>query len=138
MEAAPGGTVDPTNKVVVYDSAYGGLPTPVRAGYSVADWLAQTNGVVFGVSPASLVSIASNHVLCASWTANVYAVTFDAQGGSVSPAFDSVTYGQVHHRGEYEHSRYNFEESDAKMLLALFAAWCAMLLLRPGIGTGPG
>jgi hypothetical protein len=24
------------------------------------------------------------------------------------------------------------------LLLALFAAWCAMLLLRPGIGTGPG
>ncbi|MBN2232874.1 MAG: glycine--tRNA ligase subunit alpha [Deltaproteobacteria bacterium] len=33
---------------------------------------------------------------------------------------DSVAYGQVHHRGEVEWSRYNFEEADVKMLLKLF------------------
>ena len=26
-----------------------------------------------------------------------------------------VTYGQIYQRSEYEHSRYNFEESDAAM-----------------------
>ena len=31
-----------------------------------------------------------------------------------------VTYGQVHHQGEVEHSRYNFEMSDAQMLLDFF------------------
>lgn len=31
-----------------------------------------------------------------------------------------VTYGQVHHQGEVEHSRYNFEMSDPKMLLNFF------------------
>ncbi len=33
---------------------------------------------------------------------------------------EHVTYGQVHQREEFEHSRYNFEESDAAMLLAHF------------------
>ncbi len=35
---------------------------------------------------------------------------------------DRVTYGHVHHRGEYEHSKYNFEESDPRMLLSFFDA----------------
>jgi len=31
-----------------------------------------------------------------------------------------VTYGQIHHQGEVEHSRYNFEMSDPVMLLDFF------------------
>ena len=33
---------------------------------------------------------------------------------------DSITYGDLHHRAEVEHSTYNFEQADVKMLLALF------------------
>ncbi|MBN2332371.1 MAG: glycine--tRNA ligase subunit alpha [Deltaproteobacteria bacterium] len=33
---------------------------------------------------------------------------------------DTITYGQVHHQGEVEWSRYNFEEADVDMLLRLF------------------
>ncbi|THB69929.1 MAG: glycine--tRNA ligase subunit alpha [Desulfovibrio sp.] len=33
---------------------------------------------------------------------------------------DTVTYGHVHHRGEVEHSRYNFELSNPEMLLSHF------------------
>ncbi len=33
---------------------------------------------------------------------------------------DSVTYGDVHHQGEVEHSTYNFEQADVQMLLSLF------------------
>jgi len=35
---------------------------------------------------------------------------------------DRVTYGNVHHQGEVEHSKYNFEESDPDMLLSFFNA----------------
>jgi len=35
---------------------------------------------------------------------------------------DAVTYGQVHHQGEVEHSKYNFELADASMLLHFFDA----------------
>jgi glycyl-tRNA synthetase alpha chain len=31
-----------------------------------------------------------------------------------------VTYGDVHHRGEWEHSTYNFEVADTSMLFSLF------------------
>jgi glycyl-tRNA synthetase alpha chain len=36
---------------------------------------------------------------------------------------EHVTYGQVHHSAEVEHSRYNFDESDAAMLLHFFNAY---------------
>ncbi len=35
---------------------------------------------------------------------------------------DHVTYGNVHHRGEVEHSTYNFEVADKSMLLHQFSA----------------
>jgi len=33
---------------------------------------------------------------------------------------DGVTYGDVHHRGEVEHSTYNFEDADVELLFRLF------------------
>ncbi len=33
---------------------------------------------------------------------------------------NDVTYGQIHHQGEVEHSKYNFEMSDSEMLLDFF------------------
>ncbi|MDA8334533.1 MAG: glycine--tRNA ligase subunit alpha [Peptococcaceae bacterium] len=33
---------------------------------------------------------------------------------------DGVSYGDVHHRGEVEHSRYNFEAADTALLFQLF------------------
>jgi len=33
---------------------------------------------------------------------------------------DGITYGDVHHRGEVEHSIYNFEEANIEMLFKLF------------------
>jgi len=35
---------------------------------------------------------------------------------------DRVTYGQVHHQGEVEYSKYNFELADTRMLLDFFNA----------------
>ncbi len=32
----------------------------------------------------------------------------------------TFSYGEIHHRGEVEHSRYNFEDADIDMLLRLF------------------
>ena len=34
-----------------------------------------------------------------------------------------VTYGDVHHRGEVEHSIYNFEQADVDMLFRLFSMY---------------
>ncbi|GAB6887548.1 glycine--tRNA ligase subunit alpha [Desulfothermus okinawensis JCM 13304] len=43
---------------------------------------------------------------------------------------ENVTYGHVHHQGEYEHSKYNFEHSSTEMLFTcfdLFEAECKRL-----------
>jgi glycyl-tRNA synthetase alpha chain len=34
-----------------------------------------------------------------------------------------VTYGDVHHKGEWEHSTYNFEQADVAMLWQLFESY---------------
>jgi glycyl-tRNA synthetase alpha chain len=41
---------------------------------------------------------------------------------------DHITYGDVHHQGEVEHSRYNFDLSDPDMLLKLFGMYEAECL----------
>ena len=33
---------------------------------------------------------------------------------------EGITYGDVHHQGEVEHSHYNFEEADTDMLFQLY------------------
>ncbi|MDH4227303.1 MAG: glycine--tRNA ligase subunit alpha [Deltaproteobacteria bacterium] len=56
-------------------------------------------------------------------TYGIERITMYLQG--VDSVFDikwnkDLTYGDVHHRGEVEYSRYNFEEADTQMLLTLF------------------
>ena len=36
---------------------------------------------------------------------------------------DGITYGDIHHLGEVEYSRYNFEVADTELLFALFEAY---------------
>ncbi|HBI03702.1 MAG TPA: glycine--tRNA ligase subunit alpha, partial [Paenibacillaceae bacterium] len=36
---------------------------------------------------------------------------------------EGVTYGDVFHQAEYEHSKYTFEVSDSKMLFSLFSTY---------------
>ena len=36
---------------------------------------------------------------------------------------DGIRYGDIHHQGEVEFSRYNFEEADVEMLLQLFSMY---------------
>ncbi len=45
-----------------------------------------------------------------------------------------VTYGDVHHRGEVEHSIYNFEQADVDMLFRLFSMYEAESSRIAGLG----
>ena len=45
-----------------------------------------------------------------------------------------VTYGDVHHRGEVEHSIYNFEQADVDMLFKLFSMYEAESVRIAGLG----
>jgi uncharacterized repeat protein (TIGR02543 family) len=91
-----GGTVSPTNMVVTFDYAYGELPEPSHIGYTFEGWQATTNGIVFGVTSNSVVSIPSDHTLAASWSANTYTATFNPEGGEVNPISKPVTFDSAY------------------------------------------
>ena len=58
-----GGEVDPTSKSVTYDSTYGELPTPIKAGYKFLGWYLGNSEI----TSTSTVTTAENHTLTAEW-----------------------------------------------------------------------
>ena len=116
---ANGGNVSPTSKTVTYDSSYGTLPTPTRAGYVFAGWYSaktggekvisssivhvneawdseheyiETSYAVEGYFPEYLLG----HSLFAHWTPKSYTVTLNPNGGTCSTGSKTVTYGQAY------------------------------------------
>jgi len=92
FDSQGGGTVNPASKTVTYDSTYGTLPTPERTGYTFGGWYTGTNGGGTNILSTTKVAITANQTLYANWTAKTFTVTYDAQGGTVSPASKDVTY----------------------------------------------
>lgn len=86
-------TVNPTQKNVTVDLTYGDIPTPTRTGYTFSGWYDSTEYTT-QVTSSSVVVGTEDKILYAKWTANTYTVTFDADGGTVSPATKTVTFGQ--------------------------------------------
>ena len=92
---ANAGSVSTTSKSVTYNSTYGTLPTPTRTGYTFKGWYTAASGGA-KVESSTKVTITAAQTLYAQWTANAYTVTFNANGGSVSTANKSVTYGSTY------------------------------------------
>ncbi len=66
--------------------SYGSLITPVRPGYTFVKWVDAAGNTVAGST------VATNHLSVYSvWTANTYTITYNANGGSVSPATQTYT-----------------------------------------------
>lgn len=86
------GYVDPEVAVVFYDLPYGPLPVPTRTGYTFTNWLLTVEGAVSAVTDETVVSLWTNHVLVAGWSNNVYMLTFDPDGGTVSPTAKLIVY----------------------------------------------
>ena len=89
------GTVEPKPQTVIYGSTYGKLPTPTREGYEFVGWFTQSDGGA-KVMADTKVTTASNHMLYAHWTQNVYDVRFDANGGK-----EAYEPKKVRHGGAY-------------------------------------
>lgn len=72
-----GGTV--VNDFVTYvdESVYGVLPVPVNSGYAFGGWL--YNG--YRIEPETEINEKADHTLVAQWTANLYSVRYNANGG---------------------------------------------------------
>jgi len=90
-----GGVVNPTNKQIEYGSTYGSLPTPTKTYYKFLGWYDESNQLVSENTKISN----KNHQLIAQWERASYTVTFNANGGTVSPTSKLVenksTYGSL-------------------------------------------
>lgn len=69
---AQSGTVSPSSKVVTYGYTYGGLPTPVRTGYTFKGWYTGTNGTGTNILSTTKVTLTSDQTLYAKWQINYY------------------------------------------------------------------
>lgn len=89
---ANGGTVSTKSKNVTIGKTYGTLPTPTRTGYDFDGWYTQKTD---GTKVYNTTSVGTNPptTLYAHWIAKKYTVTLDANGGTVSMASRTATYG---------------------------------------------
>ncbi|MBR3137621.1 MAG: InlB B-repeat-containing protein, partial [Clostridia bacterium] len=87
-----GGTCGTGSKTVTYGQAYGTMPVPTRKGYTFAGWwTAKTGGKK--VTASTICYASGNYTLYARWTEG-YTMTFNPNGGTVSPTTKVVKYGQ--------------------------------------------
>lgn len=89
---ANGGTVSTKSKNVTIGKTYGTLPTPTRTGYDFDGWYTKETG---GTKVTETTTVGTNPptTLYAHWIAKKYTVTLDANGGTVSMASRTATYG---------------------------------------------
>ncbi len=136
----------PTPIEVVYDAAYGTLPSVSDPpGYTFLGWY---DGSLSGASlivNSTVIQTAKDHILYAHWDANSYKAAFDSNGGSEESAItvtNDSSYGTlpVPTRDGYSFKGWYLEETDnngsggqvtssstvsATADLMLYAAWSA-------------
>jgi uncharacterized repeat protein (TIGR02543 family) len=78
-----GGAVSPTSVPKAHNAEVGTLPTPTRTGYTFDGWYTASTG---GTKIATTTKVTANVTYYAHWTIRSYTVTFNASGGTVSPA----------------------------------------------------
>ena len=86
---ANGGAVSPTSNAVNQGSSVT-LPTPTRSGWTFNGWFTAATG---GTKINSPYTPTANITLFAQWTQITHVVTYNATGGSVSPASSTVNAG---------------------------------------------
>lgn len=88
---ASGGSVSPPQVNIEDEERFGRLPSPSRTGYSFAAWT--LDGAAVGEETE--ISSRTNITLVAAWTANRYAVRFDAGGGAGEMADLALVYDEA-------------------------------------------
>ncbi len=93
---ANGGSVSPASASVTSGSSTA-LPTPTRSGYTCLGWAASSTATSASYACGSSFKPTANITLYAVWskTENNYVVTYNANGGAVSPASASVKQGNT-------------------------------------------
>ena len=91
---ANGGTGAPSVQTKWYGTALT-LSTikPTKTGHSFSKWNTASGGTGTSYNPGGSYTANASATLYAQWTANTYAVKFDANGGTGAPANQTKTYG---------------------------------------------
>lgn len=89
---ANGGSVNTESKYVYYGQPYGTLPVAERANYTFSGWYTDPNGGA-KITAETVVNSLVNQKLYAHWTPKTFTVTFNANGGTVSTANKTLTFG---------------------------------------------
>jgi uncharacterized repeat protein (TIGR02543 family) len=90
---ANGGTVSPTSSTGEFGSTVT-APIPTRTNHTFGAWRNPASGdVLYTVNGGSSWTINGSLTFYATWTINQYTVTYNANGGSVSPASATVDAG---------------------------------------------
>ena len=87
-----GGSVSTTSKDVEFGAKYGTLPTPTRATYDFMGWYTDPEGGTL-VTADTVSTVIYDQTLYAHWELKQYTVTFNANGGSVSPTTMAAVIG---------------------------------------------
>ena len=87
-----GGTCSETVREVANGTPIGTLPVPTRQYYTFAGWFLSDGTKV---TADTVFSSGLDVTVYAHWTPNTFTVTFNANGGTVSPTSKTVSYGQA-------------------------------------------
>ena len=87
---ANGGSVNATILQAYYGQALGTLPTPTRPNYTFTGWYTDaTGGTLY--TAGSICDQTENFTLYAHWALQIFTISFNANGGSVSTASKTAT-----------------------------------------------
>jgi len=86
------GSAASVTKTETFDAAWVLPADPARDGYSFAGWYTAPTGGT-RITGETVYDTAANSTLYARWTGNTVTCTYDARGGTVSPASKDVTVG---------------------------------------------
>ena len=90
---ANGGMCSPSSLQCSPWLALDAMPTPVRVGYAFDGWYTSAND---GTKVEAPVAVTGDMTLYAHWNANVYTITFNANGGSCAETSRSREYGAAY------------------------------------------
>ena len=83
-----GGTLSKSSDKVTYGGNVPAMPTASRSGYTLTGWTWS------GYSGSGTYSYVGNSTATAGWKANQYTITYNPNGGTVTPTSNGVTFDQ--------------------------------------------
>lgn len=88
-----GGTPSPSTITKTYDSELGTLPTCSRTGYTFLGWYTASSG---GTKISTTTVVTKDITYYAQWSINSYTLTFNPNGGTVTPTSKDLEYNSAY------------------------------------------